>query len=663
MAVIAPIVSTWDPRGVNRAERDLTTFSDRSSRAFGAVANAAKVAALAVAGIAVGAAVGIGKAIDAASNLEEATAKVTQLFGEEATRKVEAFADTAATAFGQTRQQVLDAAGVFGTFGKAAGLSGNDLAEFSTGFTGLASDLASFNNTTPQEAIEAIGAALRGESEPLRRYGVLLDDATLRGKALELGIYDGKGALDSRQKILAAEAVIWEQTADAQGDFARTSKGLANQTRILKASLANVVAELGRKFLPIAVAVARFVNDKVVPTIEKLADTFDKKGLRGVLEQLGGWIEKAIPPALDKLRELIERLGGWIISTGLPWLGRKAKELGSALVNWVRPRIGPAIAQLGEWIAKLGAWIIDVGLPWLGRKALELGGALVDWIEPRIGPAVDKLEEWIGIAVDWIIDEGVPLLGRKTKELGEKLIDWVQPRIKPTLLKLGEWILSITKWIVTDGVPLVAKSSLKLGVALLSWTARIVPDALAALGRLGLAMVNAIPGIFRSVATTMFTQGALLGKRLLEGLSNGFTGLANKAGGIATQIKNAVVGALKSGWNNAIADPVNAAVRGAVQALDTTLGPFVNFPPAPNIVPRLARGGIVDSPTLALIGDRTLSGGTRNREAVVPLDRLEGGAGHTFVINGAIDPVATARQIRRILNQDANRRGAPAVLS
>src|SRR5574343_101163 len=73
---------------------------------------------------------------------------------------------------------------------RPAGLAGDDLVQFSTGFVGLASDLALFNNTTPEQAIQAIGAALRGESEPLRAYGVLLDDATMRQKALELGLIE-----------------------------------------------------------------------------------------------------------------------------------------------------------------------------------------------------------------------------------------------------------------------------------------------------------------------------------------------------------------------------------------------------------------------------------------------------------------------------------------
>ena len=157
---------------------------------------------------------------------------------------------------GQSRRQAIQAASQFATLGKSAGLTGNDLAKFAQNFTVLASDLASFNNTTPEDAITAIGAALRGEAEPIRRYGVLLNDATLKQKALELGlIRTTKNALNPQQKALAASAVIMEQTKDAQGDFARTSGGLANSQRQLTASMEDLQASIGQALLPVVEAI------------------------------------------------------------------------------------------------------------------------------------------------------------------------------------------------------------------------------------------------------------------------------------------------------------------------------------------------------------------------------------------------------------------------
>ena len=240
MAINIPIITSFVNTGIQAADKQLKTFGTSAKTVAGAVGGLS---------LAFGTVQSVlGPAIKAASNMEESLSKVNVVFGKGA-RDVEKFADSAAKNLGQSKQAVLEAAGVFGTFGKAAGLAGTDLAVFSNDFTQLATDLASFNNTTPEEAVQAIGAALRGESEPLRRYGVLLNDATLKQEAMTLGIYDGKGALTSQQKILAAQSAIFKQTGDAQGDFMRTSDGLANSTRTLSATFENLKAKFGAAFL------------------------------------------------------------------------------------------------------------------------------------------------------------------------------------------------------------------------------------------------------------------------------------------------------------------------------------------------------------------------------------------------------------------------------
>jgi hypothetical protein len=275
MSIKIPIISEFNPAGVKSAEAQFKSLTTNTQKGMFLLQKAVIPAVGAIAGIAAV----IKPAITAASNMEESVSKVNVIFGSGA-KSVTNFAKTAATQLGQSAQSVLDAAGTFGTFGKAAGLSGEQLATFSNHFTGLATDLASFNNTTPEDAINAIGAALRGESEPLRRYGVLLDDATLKAEAMRLGIYKGSGTLTAQQKILAAQSAIYKQTGDAQGDFIRTSDGLANSQRTLSAILANLQVQLGQKLLPVMkqftqdlVGIATFVQSN--PAIfNKIGDGF-----------------------------------------------------------------------------------------------------------------------------------------------------------------------------------------------------------------------------------------------------------------------------------------------------------------------------------------------------------------------------------------------------
>lgn len=313
MAKIPKVTVTFDAdldslkKGVKGATTEVDSFGTK-------VGNFSKKAALAfaaVAAAAAGMAIKIGvDAVKAASDLSETVSKVNVLFGETA-KDIEDFADGAASALGQTKKQALDAAATFATFGKAAGLSGKDLSGFSTDFVKLASDLASFNNTSPEQAINAIGSALRGEAEPLRAYGVLLDDASLRQAALKLGIISTtKDALTPQQKVLAAQALIYEQTSAAQGDFERTSDGLANKTRILTAQLENAKTTIGAALLPIVLELATLFSEKVIPIVERVADAFGSKttGMNGVLQNLSDLIRNLVQPILEGLKSAFDKI-------------------------------------------------------------------------------------------------------------------------------------------------------------------------------------------------------------------------------------------------------------------------------------------------------------------------------------------------------------------
>ncbi len=255
MAVNLPIITEFNGAGIDRAIAEFKKLETNTEKAA-FVMKKAFLPAVAALGALTAAAM---PAIDAASDLNETVSKTQVIFGA-ASKEVLAFGDQTAKSLGISKQAALDASATFGVFGKAAGLTGSSLATFSTDFTKLAADMASFNNTTPEQAITAIGAALRGESEPIRQYGVLLSDAVLKQEAMALGIYDGVGALTAQQKVLAAQAAIYKQTGDAQGDFERTSGGLANQQRILTASIQDLQASIGKALLPVVQAVLPYVT-------------------------------------------------------------------------------------------------------------------------------------------------------------------------------------------------------------------------------------------------------------------------------------------------------------------------------------------------------------------------------------------------------------------
>lgn len=207
----------------------------------------------------------------AASDLSEELNKASVVLGG-SFQAVNKFAENAATSIGQSQKEALEAASTFGIFGKSAGLAGDDLGDFSIKFTKLSSDLASFYNTKPEDAVRAISSALRGENEAIRRYGVLLDATSLQQQAFKMGIIDStKDALTPQQKVLAASELIMKQTTDAQGDFARNSDELANSTKILNAQLEDLNANIGDSLLPATRRIVSILSKQMVPALKEVA--------------------------------------------------------------------------------------------------------------------------------------------------------------------------------------------------------------------------------------------------------------------------------------------------------------------------------------------------------------------------------------------------------
>jgi hypothetical protein len=189
------------------------------------------------------------KVVQSASDLNESISKSNVIFGSSA-KAIQGWAATADQALGLSQRQALETASTFAILAQSAGLTGAEVNSFSTDFTSLAADLASFNNTSVDEAITALGAGLRGESEPLRRYNVLLSASAVESKAMELNLAATTKELTEQDKILARSAIILEQTTLQQGDFARTADGAANQQKILAAEIENSKAAIGEGLLP-----------------------------------------------------------------------------------------------------------------------------------------------------------------------------------------------------------------------------------------------------------------------------------------------------------------------------------------------------------------------------------------------------------------------------
>ena len=327
----------------------------------------------------------LGAAIDSASSLAESQSKAGQIFGD-GTDQVLKFAQSAASRLGQSQQTALDGASTFGIFGKAAGLAGSDLAGFSTDLVTLAADLASFNNTTPEQAIEAIGAALRGESEPIRAYGVLLDDATLKARAMALGIYDGTGTLTQQQRVLAAHAEILAQTSTQQGDFARTSDGLANSQRIMNAEMANLQAQIGTALLPVVTDLFSTFSEWGLPLLQEMAAWFSENG-----ESVKSFILGAVDAGLLFTDVVL----GLVAAGAMFYDGMLTAFIGVARAVWVMAdQILIAAQGAFGWMPGIGPKLAEM------RYGFDLTRAAAEEKFRQMGQSADNITGGIGRARD-----------------------------------------------------------------------------------------------------------------------------------------------------------------------------------------------------------------------------------------------------------------------
>jgi hypothetical protein len=238
---------------LDRAQRNLIT----RSVAMGTLAGNAMTGAI---NKAVGAIGGLyDKVIGGASDLAETTSKLNVVFGE-AAKGITSTADELANKFGMPKREIMDGAAAVGLLAKSAGQSQDEAAKLGSQMVSLAADASSFYNVPLEEALEKIRSGLSGEAEPLKAFGVLMDEAAVKAEGLALGLVKGKEEMTAGQKVMARAAIITRQMKDATGDLARTSGGYANQAREFGGRLSNMFAELGMKLLPAATAIMKGLN-------------------------------------------------------------------------------------------------------------------------------------------------------------------------------------------------------------------------------------------------------------------------------------------------------------------------------------------------------------------------------------------------------------------
>lgn len=308
-----------------------------------AFADAAK--GVAVAGGAIGAAaIGVGaKLASMGADLEQSIGAVDDVF-KGAAGQMHAFADTAATSVGLSTNAYNELATVIGSQLKNAGTPMDQLAGKTNDLITTGADLAAMFGGSTQDAVNALSSALKGERDPIERYGVSLKQAAIDAKAAELGFTKVGGSFDQEAQTAATLALIMEQTADAHGKFAREGDTLAHQTQVMQASLQSFGEKVGAAVVPVITELASKVNDWLGPRLDSLAS----------------WVTTTGVPAIQAFATTVK--DEWIprLQEVAQWVGDNVMPIASDFAGFLTGTLVPAVMDVGQWLKDNAANIAPV---------------------------------------------------------------------------------------------------------------------------------------------------------------------------------------------------------------------------------------------------------------------------------------------------------------
>ena len=251
---------------VDRLEK--TTLQKLSKVGDSFISIGKKASILSVALVGVG-----GKAFSMAADFEDALGATQQIFKDNSDT-VQDWANNLDTSYGIAKKEALSYSNLMGSMLINIGnLTEKEASKQSAKLIELAGDLTAMYGGTTQDAVRALTGALKGNNTMLDNYGMAVNEALIKQKALELGLISGTSEMTLQAKQAATLALIWEQTGAAQGQAAREADGASGAMRAFRTEVSNLSTELGEVLLPI-----------ITPIISKFSDFVS--GLRALSPEM-----------------------------------------------------------------------------------------------------------------------------------------------------------------------------------------------------------------------------------------------------------------------------------------------------------------------------------------------------------------------------------------
>lgn len=520
--------------------------------------------------LAVGKIINFSKAcIQLGSDLNEVQNVVDVTFGS-MSEQVNAFAKDAMKSYGLSEKVAKQYMGTFGAMSKSFGYTEAAAYDQAAALTGLVGDVASFYNLTTDEAYTKLKSVFTGETESLKDLGVVMTQTALDEYALQKGMGKTTSEMSEQEKVALRLAFVQDRLATASGDFARTSEGWANQTRVLTLKFESLKATLGQGFINVLSPLLPLINE-LVDGLSRLAEAFytitvtmfgDASGgasgaLSGAATSSGVISEnmsdtvgsakslKKILAGFDQLNILGGSSGGdgsGSAGTGGAGFGGisgitgpKASTPGydtSALqetVTEITAIVGTALLAIGALFTFTGANIpLGIGLMLVGAGSLAAAVAM-NWnaVPTQIASTLDLITTIISGAS--LVTGAILCFSGVHLPLGIALLAVGAAGLVTVAAMNWDSTTNEIKATITGIMAVVSAASLALGIILL-WAGVSIPlgIALLAAGAVGLASAVGCNwgSMTDSVGSTVTTISAIVGGALLGlGAVLAFSGL------------------------------------------------------------------------------------------------------------------------------------------
>lgn len=338
----------------------------------------------------------------------------------ESAKEAQDFVDKAERILGLDPEQMMGSLSSFQTLTRGFGIASDEAYKMSKNLTQLAADMSSFTGESMDLALQRLKSGISGEIEPMRKWGIALDQATLQERAHALGINKKVAEMTRAQKTELAYYQIMHATQYAQGNMARTLLTPASALRIVQTEFKQLGRAMGSVFIPIAmkiIPVIRAITQILTELARKLADLFGFKisdyEVKDVAASFGDMEDNVdgTTKALKKMLMPFDELNNVNFDTGK---GSKSGITGVGgslgldtydydMFAGASDEINKKVEQIKNTFEKLKPVIIAVGGLLAGLWTVNKIVTFVEWIQKVssafkfLSPVLSALKPIIGI--------------------------------------------------------------------------------------------------------------------------------------------------------------------------------------------------------------------------------------------------------------------------